>query len=124
MVIIYDRQEHTFFRIPGRITGCARLEELTDNWNSTVVFARVESANGRVDFYNLMRYSIKEEQYMTMLELATRNTDYELEKKLEVKHNGNWIGIFTVSELVYRYGLCEIIYFNNTKVSLIGEKLS
>lgn len=61
MVIIYDRQEHTFFRIPGRITGCARLEELTDNWNSTVVFARVESANGRVDFYNLMRYSIKEE---------------------------------------------------------------
>lgn len=61
---------------------------------------------------------------MTMLELATRNTDYELEKKLEVKHNGNWIGIFTVSELVYRYGLCEIIYFNNTKVSLIGERLS
>lgn len=61
MVIIYDRQEHTFFRIPGRITGCARLEELTDNWNSTVVFARVESANGRADFYNLMRYSIKEE---------------------------------------------------------------
>lgn len=61
---------------------------------------------------------------MTMLELATRNSDYELEKKLEVKYNGNWIGIFTVSELVYRYGLCEIIYFNNTKVSLIGEKLS
>lgn len=61
---------------------------------------------------------------MTMLELATRNADYELEKKLEVKHNGNWIGIFTVSELVYRCGLCEIIYFNNTKVSLIGEKLS
>lgn len=26
---------------------------------------------------------------MTMLELATRNTDYELKKKLEVKHNGN-----------------------------------
>lgn len=124
MLKIFDRQTKTFFRVPGRITGCARLEELTDNWNSTVVFARVESANGRVDFYNLMRYNIKEDQYMTMLELATRNTDYELEKKLEVKHNGKWIGIFTVSELVYRYGLCEIIYFNNTKVSLIGEKLS
>lgn len=63
MLKIYDRQEHTFFRIPGRITGCARLEELTDNWNSTVVFARVERANGRVDFYNLMRYNIKEDVY-------------------------------------------------------------
>ena len=80
MLKIFDRQTKTFFRVPGRITGCARLEELTDNWNSTVVFARVESANGRVDFYNLMRYNIKEDQYMTMLELATRNTDYELEK--------------------------------------------
>lgn len=63
MLKIFDRQTKTFFRVPGRITGCARLEELTDNWNSTVVFARVESANGRVDFYNLMRYNIKEDAY-------------------------------------------------------------
>lgn len=63
MLKIYDRQERIFFRVPGRITGCARLEELTDNWNSTVVFARVERANGRVDFYNLMRYNIKEDVY-------------------------------------------------------------
>ena len=61
---------------------------------------------------------------MTMLELATRNADYELETKLEVKHNGNWIGIFTVSELAYKYGLCEIIYFNSKQVNLVGEKLS
>ena len=63
MLKIFDRQTKTFFRVPGRITGCARLEELTDNWNSTVVFARVESANGRVEFYNLMRYNIKEDAY-------------------------------------------------------------
>lgn len=62
MVKIYDRQEHTFFRIPGRITGCARLEELIPNWTSTTVFAKVECTDGRVDFYNLMRYSIKEEK--------------------------------------------------------------
>lgn len=62
MLKIYDRQERTFFRVPGRITGCARLEELTTNWNSTVVFARVVSTDGRIDFYNLMRYNIKEEK--------------------------------------------------------------
>ena len=62
MLRIYDRQERTFFRVPGRITGCARLEELTTNWNSNVVFAKVECTDGRIDFYNLMRYNIKEEK--------------------------------------------------------------
>ena len=61
MLKIFDRQTKTFFRVPGRITGCARLEELTANWNRTVVFAKVECTNGRIDFYNLMRYNIKED---------------------------------------------------------------
>lgn len=62
MLKIYDRQERTFFRVPGRITGCARLEELTMNWISNVVFAKIECTNGSIDFYNLMRYNIMEEK--------------------------------------------------------------
>lgn len=62
MLKIYDRQERTFFRVPGRIVGCARLEELTTTWISTTVFAKVECGDGRIDFYNLMRYNIKEEK--------------------------------------------------------------
>lgn len=61
---------------------------------------------------------------MTMLDLATRNADYELETELEVKYNGNWIGFLTVEVLVYKYGLCEIINFSSRQLSLIGEKLS
>lgn len=62
MLKIYDRQERTFFRVPGRIIGCARLEELTMNWISNVVFAKIECTNGSIDFYNLMRYKIVEEK--------------------------------------------------------------
>lgn len=61
---------------------------------------------------------------MTMLELATRNIDYDLESELDVKYNGNWIGILTVEALVYKYGLCEIVNFSNRQISLIGVKLS
>ncbi len=61
---------------------------------------------------------------MTMLELATRNADYDSESKIDVKYNGNWIGILTVEELVYNYGLCEIVNFSSRQISLIGGKLS
>lgn len=59
---------------------------------------------------------------MTVLELINRNDDYTVETELQVCYNGKWMGMYSASQLVHVYGLCEVISFSRRQVIIIGRR--
>lgn len=59
---------------------------------------------------------------MNVLDLLKCNDDYNVDTVLDVKHNGNWIGMDTVDHIMYQYGLCEVVAFNSRHIDMIGRR--